>query len=51
MERIERKNGYVYLVTGMEGFETYFNMGRDPDSTMWSDDVKPRRRKRKKDEK
>lgn len=31
MERIIRKNGYVYLVKGFKGFETYYNMGKDLD--------------------
>jgi hypothetical protein len=31
MEHIEKRNGYVYLVSGRKGFETYFNVGKDPD--------------------
>lgn len=35
MERIEKMNGYVYLVEGEDGFETYHNLGKDPDSDIW----------------
>lgn len=31
MEHIEKRSGYVYLVSGRKGFETYFNVGKDPD--------------------
>ena len=47
MERIERKNGYVYLVTG-ETHITRINLGKDPDDSMWAEDIKPKRKKKKK---
>ena len=43
MQYIERKNGYVYLVEdkSTDGrFKTYYNLGKDPDSPMWIDEVK-----------
>lgn len=42
MQRIEKKNGYVYLVEGEKGFETYYNLGKDYD--YWE---KPKQKKRK----
>lgn len=42
MKYIERKNGYVYLVQedSNDGrFKTYYNMGKDPDSEMWKDEI------------
>ena len=30
MIRTEIKNGYVYIVEGRKGFETYYIMGKDP---------------------
>lgn len=40
MEKIVRKNGYVYLVQDWDkkGFETYYNLGKDVDDPMWKDD-------------
>lgn len=39
MEKIIKKNGYVYLVEGdRKGFETYYNMGKDPDDPRWEED-------------
>lgn len=33
MEKIVKKDGYVYLVKNWEqkGFETFYNLGKDPD--------------------
>lgn len=31
MGNIIKKNGYVYLVEGVKGFETYYRLGKDPD--------------------
>lgn len=40
MEKIVRKNGYVYLVQDWDkkGFETFYNLGKDPNDTRWQDD-------------
>lgn len=42
MEKIVKKDGYVYLVQDFDrkGFETYVNMGKDIDSPMWKEEVK-----------
>ena len=42
MNKIVKMNGYVYLVENFEkkGFETYYNMGKDPDSEMWKEEIK-----------
>lgn len=40
MENIIRKNGYVYLVKGEKGFETFYNMGKDENDPMWKEEVK-----------
>lgn len=45
MERIVKKDGYVYLVEGYDGFETYYNLGKDQD--YWE---KPRKKAKKKTE-
>lgn len=53
MKYIERKNGYVYLVQedSNDGrFKTYYNMGKDPDSEMWAEDLKPKKKKNTKKE-
>ena len=34
--RIEKRDGYVYEVVGSKkGFETWFNVGKDPDDPRW----------------
>lgn len=40
MEKIVRKNGYVYLVQDWDkkGFETYYNLGKDPNDPRWFED-------------
>ena len=48
MERIEKKNGYVYLVEGRKGFETYYNLGKDPD--YWEKPKKKKKNKKPEDE-
>ncbi len=40
MARIEKKNGYVYLVEGDKGFETYYNMGKDIEDERWKEEAK-----------
>lgn len=43
MQYIEKKDGYVYMVVenSVDGrFKTYYNLGKDPDSPMWFDEVK-----------
>lgn len=49
MEKIIKQNGYVYLVEGdRKGFETYINMGKDPDDPRWYEkDEKPKQKKGK----
>lgn len=64
MERIEKIDGFVYLVKGDKGFETYYNLGKDPDDPRWYEDeeeleivekeddiieIKPKKAKRKKE--
>lgn len=51
MEKIIKMNGYVYLVQDFEkkGFETFYNLGKDPDDDRWED--RPNKKsKKKKDE-
>ncbi len=50
MEKIVKMNGYVYLVEGWDkkGFETYYNLGKDPDDPMWKEE-KPKQNKGKKE--
>lgn len=52
MEKIVKKDGYVYLVYGTDGFLTWRNMGKDPDDPMWNEEIveKPKRKKTKKEE-
>ena len=37
---IKKIDGYVYLVenAAQKGFETYYNMGKDPDDPRWFED-------------
>lgn len=42
MYTIEKKNGYVYYVRNDSNdgrFKTYYNMGKDPDSEIWKDEL------------
>lgn len=50
MEKIIRKDGYVYFVENFDkkGFETYYNLGKDPDDDRWEDS--PNKKKKKKSE-
>ena len=52
MTRTERINGYVYLVEGdRKGFETFYNLGKDPDDPRWKEDTEtPKQNKNKKRE-
>ena len=47
MEKIVKMNGYVYLVQDWDkkGFETYHNLGKDPD--YWENLEKPKQKKNK----
>lgn len=40
MEKIIKMNGYVYAydANDKKGFETYYNMGKDPDDPRWFED-------------
>lgn len=52
MKYIERKNGYVYLVKedSTDGrFKTYYNMGKDSESELWKDEIKPKKTKKSED--
>lgn len=51
MSYILRKEGYVYLVEGDKGFETFYYMGKDIDSPMWKDEVEEMKRHRTKKKK
>lgn len=56
-KKIVKKRGYVYLVEGEKGFETFFNLGKDYDDPKWHENEhveeekieneKPKKRKRK----
>lgn len=48
MDRIEKRNGYVYLVEGRKGFETFFNLGKDQE--YWDNLEKNKKKKTKKEE-
>lgn len=52
MEKIIRMNGYVYLVQDWDkkGFETYVNLGKDPDYWENLEKEKTQKKKSKKDE-
>lgn len=53
MNKIIRMNGFVYLVENWDrkGFETYYNLGKDPDDPMWKDEVKEMKFNKKKNKK
>lgn len=53
MNRIEKRDGYVYLVEDCDkkGFETYYNLGKDIDSPIWEDEVKEMNFKKRKNKK
>lgn len=50
MEKIVKKDGYVYLVQDYDrkGFETYVNMGKDPDDERWNEEAPTKKTKKKK---
>jgi hypothetical protein len=39
MEKIIKKDGYVYAydANDKKGFETFYNMGKDPDDPRWNE--------------
>ena len=39
MVKIIKKNGYVYLFEDINGNTTHFNLGKDPDSEMWKEEI------------
>lgn len=39
MDKIIRKGGYVYLMEGDKGFETFYNLGKDENDPMWKEEV------------
>lgn len=50
MEKIIKKDGYIYLVEHWDrkGFETYYNLGKDPDDLRWFEkEEKPKQKKSK----
>lgn len=51
MGNIIKKNGYVYLVEGANGFQTFYNLGKDPDDQRWNEEVedKPKKANKKKE--
>lgn len=56
MEYIEKRNGYVYLVKEHDSYgrhKTITNLGKDPDSEMWKEEIEIHKQKKgkiKKDE-
>lgn len=40
MKKIVKNDGYIFLVEGSIGFETYYNLGKDIDDPRWSEEVK-----------
>lgn len=49
MDKIIRRDGYVYLAENWDkkGFETFYNMGKDPDDERWLEEDKPKRKRKK----
>ena len=62
MDKIIKRDGFVYEVVGDKGFETFYNLGKDIDDPRWYEDeeeleivekeddiieIKPKKRKRK----
>lgn len=49
MEYIEKRNGYVYLVKEHDSYgrhKSITNLGKDPDSEMWKEEIeKPKEKK------
>ena len=53
MEKIIKKDGYVYLVKGENNHLTFYKMGKDPDDPRWKEEEeveKPKKRKKTKKE-
>ena len=50
MEKIIKQNGYVYLekTHDIEGKnKTLYNLGKDPDSPMWKEGTKSKKKRKK----
>lgn len=49
MERIIKRDGYVFLVKDWErkGFETYHNLGKDPNHPMWHEEIEEMKKTKK----
>ena len=48
MGKIIRKDGFVFLVQDWDkkGFETFYNLGKDPDDPRWEEqEEKPKQKK------
>ena len=50
MEKIIKMNGYVYLVEGDIGFETYHKLGKDQEYWENLEKPKPKKKKTKKED-
>ena len=51
MNKIVKKDGYVYQVYGTDGFLTWRNMGKDPDDPRWKEEIEEKPKKLKKTKK
>lgn len=49
MDKIVRQNGYVYLVKDFDrrGFETFTNLGKDPEDPMWHEEIEEMKKTKK----
>jgi len=52
MDKIVKKDGYVYLVENFykKGFETYHNLGKDPENERWKEKPISKKKANKKEE-
>ena len=39
MARIVKKDGYVYMAEIEPAYSTWVNLGKDPDSEMWKEEI------------
>ncbi len=39
MGKIISRNGYMYMVEGEKGFETFHNLGKDPNDPIWKEEI------------
>ena len=46
MEKIIKKDGYIFLVEGENGRKIYHNLGKDPD--LFEEEQKPKKKKKSK---